>query len=226
MELIKIHYKISKPVDSWGQIKDEAKEMLAFVDTPMKHRDYNKAHAIAHCQVSETPYAFFVVSGECVRDKLFESRVIINPEILAAPTHRAINQTVEPNEKGEMAARELPALVMIPNALEYREPCFSFPFRGNKRILRYDRIKVRYRIKTWWGLKTIERELAGVASQIFQHEYDHTQGKNIFFESECPVKWWELIGKDRPVGGTSLDQFDPTGLEPAREHETKNEIGT
>jgi hypothetical protein len=59
--------------------------------------------------------------------------------------------------------------------------------------------------------------LSGIASEIFQHEYDHTLGKNIFFTSENPVKWWELIGNPKPVGGTSLDQFDPTGLTPSKE---------
>jgi len=210
MEIVKIHYKISKPVVSFKEIKSEAEEMCRFIVTGQFRGLYNKAFALAHCQVSETPMSFFIVSPDVVNEKMFEDNIIINPEIIDAPLHKNIAAS-NPSSDGKT--------LTIPNAIEYQEPCMSFPFRHPKRILRYDLIKVRYQIPGLFGLKTIERELSGVPSQIFQHEFDHTQGKNIFFESEAPVKWWELLGKGKSKGGTSLDPADSLGLERAKESE-------
>jgi len=221
MEIIKMHYKLSKPVSRYREIRAEAKELLNFIDEGKYKGFYNKAYAIAHCQVSETPMSFFVVAGECVTNnkkmnwyKMFEDRVIINPKIILAKEHKKVIQS---NGKS----------VVVPNTIECQEPCMSFPFRRPKRVKRFNFIKVRYQVSRWYGLKTVKVDLEGVASEIFQHCYDLTQAKNIYFESETPVKWWELIGNDKPViGGSSIDKdrFDPSGLKPTKEKVAYNII--
>ena len=201
MEIIKIHYKVSKPVVVYKEIKKEANEMRRFIVLGQFKGFYNKAYAIAHCQVSETPMSFFVVAPECIKEKMFVDDIIVNPEIIKSETYK------------EIAGRK------VVNGIEYQEPCMSFPFRRPKRITRYDVIKVRYQIPGFFGfgLKTVEAELKGIASEIFQHCYDLTKGKNIYFESEAPVKWWDLIGTEKSKGGTSLD--DPEGLNLKRSSE-------
>ncbi|MFA5300300.1 MAG: peptide deformylase [Lutibacter sp.] len=208
MKIVNIHYKVSKPVSSFKEIKAEVALMERFIVRGQFKGYYNKAFAIAHCQVSETPYAFFVVAPECVDEKMFKAQIIINPEIVEAPLNKEITQT-----NGTK--------ITIPNAIEYQEPCMSFPYRQPKRVDRYDVIKVKYQIPSLFGLKTITTQLSGIASEIFQHEFDHLQGKNIYFESETPVKWWELIGTAKSKGGTSLDNPENLELKRAKEKPTK-----
>ena len=200
MEIIPVHYKISKPVTNWKEISKEVEEVRRFIVRGKFKGFYDKAFAIAHCQVSDTPYAFFVVAPEVVKEKMLKDEVIINPEIIDCPVYKKVS-----------------GIDML-NAIDYNEACMSFPFRKEKRIRRYDYIKVKYQIPTMFGIKDVEQELYGIASQIFQHEYDHLQGKNIYFESETPVKWWELIGTPQSKGGTSLDNADDLNL---RRQETK-----
>ncbi len=203
MEIIKIHYKISKPVSNYKEIKTDAEPMRRFVVMGNFKGFYNKAFAIAHCQVSETPMSFFVVAPECIKEGMFVDDVIINPEILEAPKFKIINEM--DGKRSE-----------IPNTITYQEPCMSFPFRKPKSVIRYDVIKVRYQIAGWFKLKIIEAQLTGIASEIFQHCYDLTLGKNIYFTSETPVKWWELIGTEKSKGGTSLDNADSLGLKTSK----------
>lgn len=203
MQIISVHYKISKPVSNYKEIRAEAEAMKRFIVRGVFKGFYNKAFAIAHCQVSETPMAFFVVAPECIQERMFKDQVIINPVILEAkPFKDLTGKTID----RENVLIDDPNLVgVIRNKIEYNEPCLSFPFRKPKRVVRYDLIKVKYQIRGLLGLKTIETGLSGIASEIFQHEVGHLQGKNIYFESEPPVKWWELIGNPKSIGGTSLD---------------------
>lgn len=229
MEIIKIHYKISKPVEAWKEIKDEVELMRRFIVKGNFKGYYNKAFAIAHCQVSETPYAFFVVSPDVMVEKMFEADVIINPEIVDAPAHKNIAADPEALKKIADQMHTKPEnfkakAITVPNTIEYQEPCMSMPFRTPKRITRFDVIKVRYQIKGLLGLKTVEAELKGIASEIFQHEYDHTQGKNLYFTSETPVKWWDLIGTEKSKGGTSLDAPEGLGLVAAKEKPTEADM--
>ena len=221
MEIIKCHYKVSKPVVSYKEIKAEAEALRRFIVLGQFKGYYNKAFAIAHCQVSETPFAFFIVSPDVIKEKMFVDDVIINPEIVEAPLHKNIAGNPEALKKMGLDLEKIKAqTIKVPNAIEYQEPCMSFPFRTPKRITRYDVIKVKYQIPGFFGLKMIEAELHGIASEIFQHEYDHLQGKNIYFESEAPVKWWELIGTPKSLGGTSLDNPDELGLGHSKESPT------
>jgi peptide deformylase len=211
MKIINIHYKVSKPVAKYSEIKEEAELMKRFVVRGDFKGFYNKAFAIAHCQVSETPMSFFVVDPNVVREKIFEDQVIINPEIIAAPLYTEENL---PEDIAKKVGRDR---VKLLNAIESEEPCLSFPFRKPKRIRRFNRLIVKYQIKGFLGLKTIQKEIRGVASQIFQHEYDHTKGKNIYFESKTPVEWWKLIGTERSKGGTSLDNPADLNLSASKE---------
>ena len=222
MEIIKIHYKISKPVVSYKEIKKEAEEMRRFIVLGQFKGYYNKAFSICHCQVSETPMAFFVCAPECVKEKMFVDDVIINPEIVEAPAHKNIAGNAEAIKKMGLDPDKVQAkAITVPNTIEYQEPCMSFPFRTPKRVKRFDVIKVKYQIKGLLGFKTIEAELKGIASEIFQHEVDHLQGKNIYFTSEQPVKWWELIGTAKSLGGTSLDAPEGLNLKKASENPTE-----
>lgn len=216
MKIIATHYKVSKPVAKYKEIEKEAELMKRFIVHGDFKGFYNKAFAIAHAQVSETPMSFFVVSPDVMVEKMFEDQVIINPKIISSPLY-----VLEQREGGFMDADYTEQVL---NAIESDEPCMSFPFRKPKRIKRFNKIVVQYQIKGWFGLKTIKKEVSGIASQIFQHEYDHTEGKNIYFESETPIKWWELIGTERSKGGTSLDDPKELNLSASKERPTVNQI--
>lgn len=221
MEIIKIHYKMSKPVVSWKEIKEQAELMRRFIVKGQFKGYYNKAFSIAHCQVSETPYAFFVVSPDVMVEKMFAGDVIINPEIVEAPLYKNIAGDPEQMKKAGFNPDQVKAqTIRVPNAIEYQEPCMSFPFRTPKRLTRYDAIKVKYQTHGLMGFKTHEAELKGIASEIYQHELDHLQGKNIYFTSETPVKWWELVGTEKSKGGTSLDAPEGLNLKRASENPT------
>jgi peptide deformylase len=195
MEIVPIHYKVSKPVKNYNEIKTEANELIKLVASSNFKGLYNKAFAIAHAQVSEKPYAFFVVSKDVVDQGMFESQVIINPKILV-----------------KLDNVEVAKGIVLNNLVIYEEPCMSFPFRKPKGVTRYNDIKVSYQINSWCGLKTITKEVSGITSQILQHEFDHTEARNIYFTSENPIKWWELLGTPKSKGGTSLDDPDKLGL--------------
>lgn len=190
MEIIKNHYAISKPVRRWSEIKAEAERMKAFCGAGQFKGLYNSAYAIAHTQVCDKPMSFFIVTegnyGKIKDGKLFESWVIINPKILKAPLYKPTNSYLATGHTpydGEIINR-------VPNSIECQEACMSFPFRKTKRITRYDVIEVSYQIPGFFGLKTIKRTLSGFPSEIFQHEFDHTEGRNIFMETEKPYCWW------------------------------------
>lgn len=202
MEIIKVHYKLSKPVDKFGEISADAEALRRYIVKGNFNKGlYNKVFALAHCQVSETPYAFFVVSPDVIAEKMFEDDIIINPKIIEAKPNKLIGNGVT-----------------VPNYVQYDEMCMSFPFRQPKPVTRFDKIKVQYQVQgTLWGLRTVEAELSGIASEIFQHEYDHTLAKNIYFESEEPVKWWTLYGHEKSKGGSSIDPIDSQGLITAKE---------
>lgn len=171
MEICKNHYTPGKKVENYKEIAEIVKEMIPFVNNGVPKGNYDKAYAIAHNQVSEKPFAMFVLSDEAVREQKWPAQVIINPEIVGAPKNIGIGI----GAKGEPDMRS--------NVVEYSEGCFSFPFRQPKKVKRFYRIKVRYQIKgKLWGLKTVEEELEGLKAHIYQHEFQHTQGKNIYFE--------------------------------------------
>ncbi|MDD5065206.1 MAG: peptide deformylase [Phycisphaerae bacterium] len=160
MEIIKIHYKISKPVTDYKEIQEDAEEMKTLADFGPFKGSFDQVYAVAHCQVSEQPMAFFVVSS--AHRLMFADRVIINPEII---------KTYE-------------------EPVSCKEACLSFPYRSDKTVERYEMVRGKYQILRNGELKTVEVDIEGIASQVFQHEVDHLQGKNIYFKTEEPKQWW------------------------------------
>lgn len=75
-----------------------------------------------------------------------------------------------------------------------KEGCLSFPDRGDKKIQRFMRIKVRFQMpipNRWTEVDAIgprqkleleEREewVEGYLARIFAHEIEHASGKNIY----------------------------------------------
>lgn len=189
MEIVPIHYKKSELVKKYSQIEQEAHEMAAMIDAKDFKGVHRAAFALAHAQVSTEPLAFFVLDKQLVKGlgedeqmAVYEDRVIMNPEILEAPvyyTDKKLLQALRNHE--EMKGEELVPGKM-PNSRQYVEGCMSFPHRRGKRVNRYNKIKVRYQIKGAFGLKKVTKWLEGLPSQVFQHEFDHTQGQNIFFD--------------------------------------------
>ena len=178
MKLIKLGYEPSKKVKRYSDIKKDVELMLPFVDKEHEGQ-YTQAYAVSHCQVSEHPFAFFVVNTGLVKnDKiklkqmLFPHRVIINPEIIDE------QETLDVELPGRDGKKEV---VKMKNTYSPDEACMSFPHRAPKHTKRYYKIKVRYQIPGLLGLKTIKEECDGLKAHIFQHETDHANGKNIFY---------------------------------------------
>ena len=169
MEVVPIHYKVSEQVKRYYQIEDDAAQMMQMLDNRGFKGLFDTGYAISHAQVSQNPFSFFVLDYRLVEKSMFEDRVIINPKILKAPLYHEFREPV---------GRKV-------NFLECEEGCLSFPYRKPKRLNRYNRILVTYQVKGgFFGFKRIKRWLTGEASQIFQHEYDHCQGNNIFFTAK------------------------------------------
>lgn len=181
MEIVKSNYAISKPVKRYSEIRKEAEEMKRLVDTSKFKGYYEAAYAISHCQVSDRPYAFFVVPEYFTKkERLFKHRVFINLQILEAPLY--LKQATIAGQ-GDINA---------PNSADTEEACMSFPFRMAKKVVRYDKIRVRYQVPVLGGLfmRTITQWATGLLSQIYQHEYEHALGNNIYFKTETPREWW------------------------------------
>ncbi len=158
MKIIRVHYKVAKKVESYSQIKNEVKELKAF--TNAKHKGlWETAFSIHHAQVSEDPYNFFVLNSRFIKgkDKLFKHRVIINPRITK---------------------------LVGDSQVEIEEACMSFPHRKVKYVRRFLHIGVTYQTP-FLGValrRVYIDDLKETAAQIFAHETEHGQGKNIYFE--------------------------------------------
>lgn len=169
------HYIVSKKVKRFRDIEDQANQMIELLEVGKFEGYYPKGYALAHCQVSNDPWAFFVVLQDLVDKGDFEHPVIINPRVIQAPIYKEIKETDK--QIG------LPREFQEPNAAKCTEGCLSFPTRRAKTLNRFDRIQVTYQIPGGlFGLKRVTKWLTGLPSQIFQHEFDHTQGQNIFFD--------------------------------------------
>ena len=153
MEIIKPHNKISRPVESWEQIKLEVEELKKFILACKFRGKHKSCYAIHHAQVSWTPYNFFVVSLNHVLGEraLFDRTVIINPVLISGEQEQ-----------------------------EVFEGCMSFPFKRHpKKVKRFNDIIVDYYDE--WG-EAHRDHCMGIKAQIFQHEIDHGLGKNIYFK--------------------------------------------
>lgn len=222
MEIIKNHYEVSRPVEGWDDIKEQAGELRKFVDVGPFIGNYQEALAISHCQVSEDPWHFFCVNSKLVEKKMFPHQVIINAKFEAdniikvpvfSPTGKwPVRKGVDLGE-GEtcnecheqfctcperldgtwentlpVEEREVQEYADFDNVHRMYEACMSFPYRKEKQVDRFRRITVTYQYPktSLLGKVTLEEVtevVEGLKSQMFQHECEHAQGKNIIHTS-------------------------------------------
>lgn len=175
MQIIRPHYFVSYPVRKFREIEADAKEMAEMLDVGGFAGHHEHGLALAHCQVEIESLSFFVVAKQFVESGTFEHRVIMNPKILEAPVYRPM--------KDADVQIGVPKDFRTPNASECTEGCLSFPHKRSRRINRFDRIFVQYQVVGLFGFKrTVKKWLSGLASQVFQHEFDHCEGRNIFYD--------------------------------------------
>lgn len=176
-----------------------AKRMAKWLNDNNGHfpNTYNKAYAVSHCQVSDNPYAFFVVSKDLINEmKLFDtlamsrknfyfaSQVILNARILVATDKiegKVPKREVTKDSEGKVGYKITHEDGLITNKIMVPDCCMSFPDKKPKNTEIYYRIKVRYQIPAWYGLKTKTEWVEGLKSHIFQHEINHANGKNIYY---------------------------------------------
>ena len=180
MDIIRNHYTPGKKVKKFSEIVKVAEEMTQFMRSGgLKRNGYEQGYALAHNQMSETPYAFFVMNPDWPEKRLFASDIIINPELVE--TWREIN--IGTKKKPDMRN----------NVREYPEGCYSFPHRKAKNVPRYFRIKVTYlvpvskenpfnKLKHFSGMSRITETIEGIPAHVFQHEEQHCRGKNIYYK--------------------------------------------
>jgi hypothetical protein len=158
---------------------------------------YKTAMAISHCQVCDEPLDFFVVAKQFVnslgleeeknlnkKNYYFPARAIFNAKILETPekVERDVpNREVVKDKDGNVSEKVTVTKGLVKNLIGVPEACMSFPNRTKRDTERYYRIKVRYQIKGFWGLKTVTEWVEGLKAHMFQHEIDHAQGKNMYF---------------------------------------------
>jgi peptide deformylase len=154
MKIIPIHYNQSVPVTAWLAIEADAKAIAEMIDNSYEDRSF----AVHHNQVSEKPYNFFVLNPKHIMDKVAElgSRYIINPRISG----------VEPK-----------------SLMYLKEGCLSFPHKKMKNVDRYMLINVEFDIPENGQLVHKKFQVTDIVAQIFQHECDHAEGRNIHFSS-------------------------------------------
>lgn len=171
MRIIKPHEVKSKRVKNYGEIENEVKKMKKLVDSEFTEGLFKEAYSLAHCEVSKTPYAFFVINSDFMKKKVFKHQVIINPRITNIPNKIKFEADKDKKEHD--------------NNMSIQEACMQFPFRKPKKLDRPYRIEVEYQVPFFFGLflRTIREEFEGLQSQIFQHNLEHIRGKNIFFKS-------------------------------------------
>ncbi len=180
MELIKLGYEKSKPVKKYREIETEAWALKKFIIEADKKR---QCYAIHHAQVHTHPYNFFVVHPRyCLGDeRFFNDMVIINPKIIEnvpytrPPFDAKLLKLPDTPEQREIYER-MPAQFVSQWQLE---GCMSFPHRKPKKVERFVAVKVSYQNEKFELITTV---LEGPAGHIFQHETDHGQGKNIYFD--------------------------------------------
>lgn len=155
MEIIKIHYNKSRPVKDWNEIKAEAEALLKFMNDSKGVFAGREGMALHHSQVTESPWDFFVASPVLLEKKLMDRQIIINARIVDSDERK----------------------------LRMREGCMSFPHKQPKFVERWFNVKVEYETPKGNGLETVREKLTWPVSQMFQHEIDHAQGRNIYYES-------------------------------------------
>lgn len=166
--------------------------------------EFSRGFAIAHCQVAnvEAPLKLFVVDKDLVAKDVpetkkqnnvncfFEAQAIFNAEILETPSHltklvpkRKVGKPV----KGQVEVEIVQEETKVSNLISVPEACMSWANRKARNKDRYHTIKVRYQYldKNIVGMtvvKTFEGYVEGLKAHILQHECEHFDGKNMFYD--------------------------------------------
>lgn len=150
--------KRSVDVEHFEEIRTTAGHMQSFLESGEPGRTGFRKSSIAlhHSQVDPDPANFFVIRRDVVGAKDNEICVVINPKI-----------------------------VELDKASKYThlEGCLSFPFRHDKKVSRYGRVKVWYQTpdqNSETSFKDQEIWVEGFMAAIFQHECEHAKGNNIY----------------------------------------------
>lgn len=156
-------------------------------------KPYVTAYAVSHCQVCEHnhPSAFFVVSKQFMNKKesytnyRWVDQIIYNPEIMEKPEtviKDVPTREVSKDHDGNVTYKIVKKRGKVSNLYEVPEACMSFPHKKEKKMMRYYSIKVKYQTRGFFGrIKTHEEWIDGLKAHIFQHEMDHMEGNNIYF---------------------------------------------
>ena len=126
----------------------------------------------------------------------FPDQVIVNAEIVEMlPT---VLRQVKKRRKGILGwfMPRKKKWIALKNVFPMVDACMSFPLEDEKQVLRANIIKVRYQIITPLGLKTIEEEVHGMKSHIFQHEIDHQNSVDIHQKGRV-IRFKENNGKNK-----------------------------
>jgi peptide deformylase len=159
--------KIALTVENIETIIPEMKEMINFI---LKRKFIipgslnTECLALTQPQISRSPLRFFVLNTDH-KDLLHEFRgiCVVNPKIVSK---NKLSRVLE------------------------REGCLSFPFRPMIKVKRYNEIVVSYDIisvkndllgKPQLAIGPVkDHPLSGLAARVFQHEFEHLNGKSIF----------------------------------------------
>lgn len=158
-------------------------------------KPYITAYAVSHCQVyNGRHYAFFIVNKqfmnkkECYVNYSWSDQIIYNPEILESPKmiEKMIpKREIKKDNDGDVTTKIVKVLGKVSNMYEVNEGCMSFNHKKEKKMWRYYRIKVKYQTRGFFGrIKTHEEWIEGLKAHIFQHEMDHMEGNNIYFNNK------------------------------------------
>lgn len=167
--------KASNKVEDMPSVLPEMREMINFIVKKkfiVPGSRNNECLALAQPQVSDKPLRYFV----------------INP-LFRLPNRKDDRKLVD--EFGGIAVVN-PKIISKDKSSKVKnlEGCFSFPFRPAIKVNRYNEITVSYDIITVGEGKDkkpiiafgkIENKvLTGLAAMVFQHEFEHLNGKTIF----------------------------------------------
>jgi peptide deformylase len=144
----------AREVTDYKEIEADAKSMLELLDYGIYINGSRRgAVALAHAQVSRTPFNFFVID-KAYRSMFNSRRVIINPKI------------VEQND-------------LVP----FQEGCLSFDSKPtNTRRFRNLRVQWQYPDGSGVLNHARTDYFSDLAAMVLQHEIDHARGKNIHEE--------------------------------------------
>lgn len=180
-----------------------ANEMVEYCDSQIGEWDSKyglKYWAMAHAQLTddERPKRIFIVNKELfdtaepATDTKFPSRTIFNARILeldkAFTKTKKVQKTVWKPEKERRELEMVDETYEVPNLMSCKEGCMSFPHRKPKNVDRVFKLKVAYSypvtILGFTFLWPKSEWVQGLKAQIFQHEIQHFEGENIYYQKE------------------------------------------